>query len=145
MKNFLFGVAILYSFPSLAQQGIQGLVQDAQTQLPIQNVIVTVPAFQIQVRTDSNGVFELPFTWTDHQLVRLRNPEYQLLDTLIQGSATPITLRLNLGHMTTEEVTVSGQQVALRHKSTVPIEVRNLKDLQLSGGMNVSELLTKIP
>ena len=145
MKILLFGIAILYSFPILAQQGIQGLVRDAQTNQPIQNVIVTVPAFQIQVRTDSNGVFELPFTWTDHQLVRLRNPEYQLLDTLIQGSATPITLRLNLGHMTTEEVTVSGQQVALRHKSTVPIEVRNLKDLQLSGGMNVSELLTKIP
>jgi iron complex outermembrane receptor protein len=145
MKNFVFGLAVLYSFPILAQQGIKGLVRDAQSKLPIHNVIVSVPAFQIQVRTDSNGVFVFPFTWSEQQVLRLRHPDYQVLDTLVVGTTSSLSFGMYLGHMTTEEVTVSGQQVALRNKSTVPIEVRNLKDLQLSGGLNVSELLTKIP
>jgi len=145
MKNLIFGLAVFYSFPILAQQGIKGVVSDAQSKLPVQNVIVSVPAFQIQVRTDSNGVFNFPFTWSEQQVLRLRHPDYQVLDTLISGATLSLSFGLKLGHMTTEEVTVSGQQLALRHKSTVPIEVRNLKDLQLSGGINVSELLTKIP
>jgi iron complex outermembrane receptor protein len=145
MKNLIFGLAVFCGFPILAQQGIKGLVRDAQSQLPLQNVIVSVPAFQIQVRTDSNGVFIFPFTWSEQQVLRLRHPDYQVLDTLVSDASSSLSFGMQLGHMTTEEVTVSGQQVALRHKSTVPIEVRNLKDLQLSGGLNVSELLTKIP
>lgn len=145
MKKLLFGIAILYSFPILAQQGIQGLVRDAQTNQPIPNVIIAVPAFQIQVSSDANGVFIFPFTWSEPQVLRLRHPEYQVLDTIAKGNGTSLTFVLRLGHMTTEEVTVSGQQLSLRNKNTVPIEVRNMKDLQLSGGMHVSELLTKIP
>jgi iron complex outermembrane receptor protein len=145
MKNLFFGLAVLCSFPFLAQQGIKGLVRDAQTQKPIPNVVLAVPAFQIQVRTDSNGVFIFPFTWSEQQVLRLRHPDYQVLDTLISGTASSLSFGLHVGHMTTEEVTVSGQQLSLRHKNTVPIEVRNLSELQLSGGMHVSELLTKIP
>ena len=138
-------MAILYSFPLLAQQGIKGLVRDAQTNLPIPNVVIAVPAFQIQVSTDSNGVFVFPFTWSEQQVLRLRHPDYQVLDTIVTGTGPSFAFGLRLGHMTTEEVTVSGQQLSLRQKNTVPIEVRNIKDLQLSGGMHVSELLTKIP
>ncbi len=145
MNKFLLGMAILYSFPLLAQQGIKGLVRDAQTNLPIQNVVVAVPAFQIQVSTDANGVFVFPFTWSEQQVLRLRHPDYQVLDTIVTGTGPSFAFGLRLGHMTTEEVTVSGQQLSLRQKNTVPIEVRNIKDLQLSGGMHVSELLTKIP
>lgn len=145
MKNLFFGLAVLCSFPFLAQQGIKGLVRDAQTQKPIPNVVLAVPAFQIQVRTDSNGVFIFPFTWSEQQVLRLRHPDYQVLDTLISGAVSSLSFGLHVGHMTTEEVTVSGQQLSLRHKNTVPIEVRNLSELQLSGGMHVSELLTKIP
>ncbi|TAF89772.1 MAG: hypothetical protein EAZ48_01385, partial [Flavobacteriia bacterium] len=145
MKNFLYWAAILYSFPLLAQQGIQGLVRDAQTNLPIQNVVIAVPAFQIQVSTDANGVFIFPFTWSEQQVLRLRHPDYQVLDTMVAGTGPSLAFGLRLGHMTTEEVTVSGQQLSLRQKNTVPIEVRSLKDLQLSGGMHVSELLTNIP
>jgi iron complex outermembrane receptor protein len=145
MKNLFLGLAVLCSFPFLAQQGIKGLVRDAQTNLPIQNVVIAVPAFQIQVRTDANGVFIFPFTWSEQQVLRLRHPDYQVLDTMVAGTGTSLAFGLRLGHMTTEEVTVSGQQLSLRHKSTVPIEVRSIKDLQLSGGMHVSELLTNIP
>jgi iron complex outermembrane receptor protein len=145
MNKFLLGMAILYSFPLLAQQGIKGLVRDAQTNLPIPNVVIAVPAFQIQVSTDSNGVFVFPFTWSEQQVLRLRHPDYQVLDTIVTGTGPSFAFGLRLGHMTTEEVTVSGQQLSLRQKNTVPIEVRNIKDLQLSGGMHVSELLTKIP
>ncbi|MEN9994334.1 MAG: hypothetical protein RL762_991 [Bacteroidota bacterium] len=145
MKNLFFGLAVLCSFPLLAQQGITGFVRDAQTNLPIQNVVIAVPAFQIQVRTDSNGVFIFPFTWSEQQVLRLRHPDYQVLDTLISCTASSLSFGLHVGHMTTEEVTVSGQQLSLRHKNTVPIEVRSLSELQLSGGMHVSELLTKIP
>jgi iron complex outermembrane receptor protein len=145
MNKFLLGMAILYSFPLLAQQGIKGLVRDAQTNLPIQNVVIAVPAFQIQVSTDANGVFVFPFTWSEQQVLRLRHPDYQVLDTIVTGTGPSFAFGLRLGHMTTEEVTVSGQQLSLRQKNTVPIEVRNIKDLQLSGGMHVSELLTKIP
>ena len=145
MKNFLYWAAILYSFPLLAQQGIQGLVRDAQTNLPIQNVVIAVPAFQIQVSTDANGVFIFPFTWSEQQVLRLRHPDYQVLDTMLAGTGPSLAFGLRLGHMTTDEVTVSGQQLSLRQKNTVPIEVRSIKDLQLSGGMHVSELLTKIP
>jgi iron complex outermembrane receptor protein len=120
-------------------------VRDAQTQKPIPNVVLAVPAFQIQVRTDTNGIFIFPFTWSEQQVLRLRHPDYQVLDTLISGSASSLIFGLHLGHMTTEEVTVSGQQLSFRHKNTVPIEVRSLSELQLSGGMHVSELLTKIP
>ncbi|MEY4991553.1 MAG: CarboxypepD reg-like domain, partial [Bacteroidota bacterium] len=126
MKNLFFGLAVLCSFPFLAQQGIKGLVRDAQTQKPIPNVVLAVPAFQIQVRTDSNGVFIFPFTWYEQQVLRLRHPDYQVLDTLISGAVSSLSFGLHVGHMTTEEVTVSGQQLSLRHKNTVPIEVRNL-------------------
>lgn len=145
MKNLIFGLAALCSFPTFAQQGITGLVRDAQSKLPIENVIISVPAFQIQVRTDGNGVFIFPFTWSEPQVLRLRHPDYQVLDTLISGYSSSLSFGLQLGHMTTEEVTVSAQQVSLRAKNTVPMEVRSLNDLQLSGGMHISELLTKIP
>ncbi len=145
MKNLFFGLAILYSLPFLAQQGIKGVVRDAQTKQPIQNVVLAVPAFQIQVRTDTNGVFIFPFSWSGQQVLRLRHPDYEVLDSLVLGTTPSLYFELRLGHMTTEEVTVSGQQLSLRHKNTVPIEVRSLNDLQLSGGMHVSELLTKIP
>lgn len=145
MKNLIFGLAALCSFPTFAQQGITGLVRDAQSKLPIENVIISVPAFQIQVRTDGKGVFIFPFSWSEPQVLRLRHPDYQVLDTLISGYSSSLSFGLQLGHMTTEEVTVSAQQVSLRAKNTVPMEVRSLNDLQLSGGMHISELLTKIP
>jgi iron complex outermembrane receptor protein len=145
MKNLILWAAALCSGSLLAQQGIKGLVRDAQSKLPIENVIISVPAFQIQVRTDGNGVFIFPFTWSEPQALRLRHPDYQVLDTLISGSSSSLSFGLQLGHMTTEEVTVSAQQVSLRSKNTVPMEVRSLNDLQLSGGMHISELLTKIP
>jgi iron complex outermembrane receptor protein len=47
--------------------------------------------------------------------------------------------------MTTDEITVSGQQLSLKQKSTIPLEVRSVKELQLSGAQNVPELITKIP
>ena len=141
MKNVLNWVAILYSFPILAQQGIKGVVRDAQTNQPIQNVLIAVPAFQIQVSTDANGVFTFPFTWTEQQVLRLRHPDYQVLDTMVAGTGPSLAFGLLLGHMTTEEVTVSGQQLSLRQKNTVPIEVRSIKDLQLSGGMHVLSLI----
>lgn len=144
MKKLLFGIAILYSFPVLAQQEINGLVRDAQTKDPIKGVLLSVPAYQIEVRTDQNGYFNIPFPWSGKQLFRITHPDYDVLDTLVL-STTSLNFELNLGHMTTEEVTVSGQQLNFRQKNTVPIEVRSVKDLQLSGGMHISELLTKIP
>jgi hypothetical protein len=97
MKNFLYWVAILYSFPLLAQQGIKGLVRDAQTNLPIQNVVIAVPAFQIQVSTDANGVFSFPFTWSEQQVLRLRHPDYQVLDTMVAGTGPSLAFGLRLG------------------------------------------------
>ena len=145
MKNLIFLAAILCSSSLLAQQGITGIVVDAQTQKAIQGVLITVPSFQIQVRSDAKGQFSFPFSWSDQQALRLKHPDYQIMDTTVFGNLTSLRFELKLGHMTTEEVTVSAQQVSLRAKNTVPIEVRSINELQLSGGMHVSELLTKIP
>jgi iron complex outermembrane receptor protein len=145
MKNLIFWAAILCSSSLLAQQGVIGIVRDAQSQKSIQNVLITVPAFQISVRSDQNGSFSLPIGEYDLQLIRFQHPDYKLFDTLLAGYMNAVTLYLSIGHMTTEEVTVSTQQVSLRAKNTVPMEVRSLNDLQLSGAMNISELLTKIP
>lgn len=145
MKIIILLVCSLMSISLFAQQGLGGIVQDAQTKKPIQDVSLFIPAFQIQVKTDANGVFVFPFTWSEPQMLRIKHPEYKVLDTLVMGTVSWLKFELNLGHMTTDEVTVSGQQVSLRNKSTVPIEVKNLKDLQLSGAMNISELLTQIP
>jgi iron complex outermembrane receptor protein len=145
MKNIIYLVLLFATSPLLAQQGVQGVVLDAQSKQPLPDVVLSIPAFQIQVKTDPRGLFSFPFSWSDAQVLRLRHPDYKVLDTLVQGGVSMLNFELQLGHMTTEEVTVSGQQTTLRNKNTVPIEVRNLKDLQLSGGMNVTELLTKIP
>jgi len=145
MKIIILLVCSFKSISLFAQQGARGVVLDAQTKQPIQDVSLFITAFQIQVKTDPNGVFIFPFTWSEPQMLRLKHPDYKVLDTLIQGGTTTLSFELRLGHMTTEEVTVSGQQISLRNKNTVPIEVRSLKDLQLSGGMNITELLTKIP
>lgn len=145
MKNLILWAAALCSGSLLAQQEITGIVVDAQTQKAIQGVLISVPSFQIQVRSDAQGLFVFPFSWSDQQALRLKHPDYQILDTTVFGNISSLRFELRLGHMTTEEVTVSGQQLSLRHKNTVPIEVRSLNDLQLSGGMHVSELLTKIP
>lgn len=145
MKIIILLVCSFMSISLFAQQGLGGIVRDSQTKQPIQDVSLFITAFQIQVKTDPNGVFIFPFTWSEPQMLRIKHPDYKVLDTLIQGGTTTLSFELRLGHMTTEEVTVSGQQISLRNKNTVPIEVRSLKDLQLSGGMNITELLTKIP
>ena len=145
MKTFLFWISICLCLPYFSQQSIQGKVLDAQTKLPVPEVTVSLPSFQIQVKTNPQGEFTLPLTWSDPQVLRLRHPDYKVLDTLIKGQGPSLQFELRLGHMTTEEITVSGQTISLRNKSTVPIEVRSIADLQLSGGMNISELLTKIP
>ena len=145
MKNLFLWAAAFAGSPLLAQQGITGIVLDAQSQKAIQGVLITVPSFQIQVRSDAKGQFSFPFSWSDQQALRLKHPDYQIMDTSIFGNVTSLRFELKLGHMTTEEVTVSAQQVSLRAKNTVPIEVRSINDLQLSGGMHVAELLTKIP
>jgi len=144
MKNFVLW-ALLFSVPTFAQQGVVGFVYDAQNQKPIQGVIISIPAFQIQIRSDEQGRFAFPFTWADQQALRLKHSDYRVLDTVVLGGVSNLRFTLQLGHMTTEEVTVSGQQLAARNKNTVPIEVKNIKDLQLSGAMNVPELITKIP
>jgi len=136
---------LIFSGQSLAQQGVVGYVYDAQNQKPIQGVLISVPSFQIQVRSDEQGRFTFPFTWADQQTLRLKHPDYRVLDTIVAGGISNLSFALRLGHMTTEEVTVSGQQMAARNKNTVPIEVKNIKDLQISGAMNVPELITKIP
>lgn len=145
MKNIIFMVCSFTSTLLYAQQVTKGTIRDAQTKLPIPDVSLFIPAFQVQIKSGPNGEFNFPFTWAEPQMLRIKHPDYKVLDTLVTGSTTPLNFELNLGHMTTEEVTVSGQQVSLRNKNTVPIEVRNLKDLQLSGGMNIAELLTKMP
>lgn len=136
---------LIFSGQTLAQQGVVGYVYDSQNQKPIQGVLISVPSFQIQVRSDEQGRFTFPFTWADQQTLRLKHPDYRVLDTIVAGSISNLSFALRLGHMTTEEVTVSGQQMAARNKNTVPIEVKNIKDLQISGAMNVPELITKIP
>jgi iron complex outermembrane receptor protein len=145
MKTLLFWLCICICLPYFSQQTIQGKVLDAQTKLPVPEVTASLPTFQIQVKTNLKGEFILPLTWSDPQVLRLRHPDYKVIDTLIKGQGPNLLFEMRLGHMTTEEITVSGQAVSLRNKSTVPIEVRSITDLQLSGGMNVSELLTKIP
>lgn len=145
MKKLIFWAAVLLNSSLLAQQGITGVVRDAQTQKAITGVVVSVPSFQIQVRSDAQGMFTLPVGWPDQQVLRLRHPDYQILDTVLDGSSKGFDFQMRIGHMTTEEVTVSGQQVSSRAKNTVPIEVRSFQDLQLSGGMQIAELLTKIP
>lgn len=145
MKNIILMVCFFASTLLHAQQITHGTIRDAQTKLPIPDVSLFIPAFQVQIKSGPNGEFNFPFTWAEPQMLRIKHPDYKVLDTLVTGSTTPLNFELKLGHMTTEEVTVSGQQVSLRNKNTVPIEVRNLKDLQLSGGMNIAELLTKMP
>ena len=63
MKNLLLWAAAFASSPLLAQQGITGIVLDAQSQKAIQGVLITVPSFQIQVRSDAKGQFSFPFSW----------------------------------------------------------------------------------
>lgn len=145
MKKFVLWAVLIISCPVLAQQGITGIVRDAQSQKAIADVLISVPSFQIQVRTDAQGRFSFPFTWSDQQTLRLKHPDYEILDTVVLGNTPVLHFELKLGHMTTEEVTVSAQQVALRAKNTVPMEVRSFNELQLSGGMQVAALLTKIP
>ncbi len=145
MKNYFLWTILFLSGPILAQQGITGTVRDAQSKQAISDVLIYVPAFQIQVRTDAKGMFALPFTWTDQQVVQVKHPEYETIETMLIGNTSNLLFELNLGHMTTEEVTVSSQQLTSRSKNTVPMEVRSLNDLQLSGAMQVSSLLTKIP
>ena len=144
MKKIVLWLPI-FSGQTLAQQGVVGYVYDSQNQKPIQGVLISVPSFQIQVRSDEQGRFTFPFTWADQQTLRLKHPDYRVLDTIVAGGISNLSFALRLGHMTTEEVTVSGQQMAARNKNTVPIEVKNIKDLQISGAMNVPELITKIP
>ncbi len=145
MKNFILWASLFFNSSFLAQQGISGIVVDAQSRKAVSEVLISVPSFQIQVRTDARGMFAFPFTWTDQQVVQVKHPEYESIDTMIIGNTSNLIFELNLGHMTTEEVTVSAQQITSRSKNTVPMEVRSLNDLQLSGAIQVSSLLTKIP
>ena len=145
MKIYVLWAVFIFSSPLLAQQGITGIVRDAQSQKAIENVLISVPSFQISVRSDQSGFFSLPISENDKQLFRFHHPDYKIFDTLLTGFDNPVTISLAIGHMTTEEVTVSAQQVSLRAKNTVPMEVRSLNDLQMSGGMQVASLLTKIP
>ena len=103
MKILILWAAALCSSPLLAQQGITGIVRDAQSQKVIQDVIISVPAFQIQVRSDARGMFSFPFTWSEQQALRLKHPDYEILDTLVFGNVTSLQFELQLGHMTTEE------------------------------------------
>ena len=90
MKNLIFWAAILCSSSLLAQQGITGIVVDAQTQKAIQGVLITVPSFQIQVRSDAKGQFSFPFSWSDQQALRLKHPDYQIMDTTVFGNLTSL-------------------------------------------------------
>ncbi|MFM8595576.1 MAG: TonB-dependent receptor [Flavobacteriales bacterium] len=145
MKNIIYLVALCWSSTFFAQQSIRGVVRDDLSKNAIPNVLVSMPAFQITVRTDINGQFTIPISEFDKQVIRFQHPDYKAFDTILAENASVVSIYLKIGHMVTEEVTVSGQQVALRHKNTVPIEVRSIKDLQLSGAINVTELMTKIP
>lgn len=145
MKTIFFWLSICICLPYFSQQTVQGKVLDAQTKLPVPEVTVTLPVFQIQVKTNLQGEFTLPISWSESQVLRLRHPEYQILDTLIKPKVGSLLFELKIGHMTTDEITVSGQQLTLKQKSTIPLEVRSVKELQLSGAQNVPELITKIP
>jgi hypothetical protein len=113
MKNFIFStlfvLQVLVTYGQ-ATAGASGKVVDANTQKPMQGVIVSIQNTNLMQLSDINGKFSFDKVEVGNQLLRIRTNGYkeQLLQIEIKAGEL-----LNIGTLTLEEDITTEQQLAL--------------------------------
>ncbi len=113
MKKFVFiAVTLLQSITVFGQQnsGVKGVVTDAKTQKPLQNVVVMLESTKQTVLSKDDGTFELTNVPTGSHFVNISTVGYttQYIEVEILQNKT-----IDLGTITLEEDITSEQELSL--------------------------------
>jgi len=147
MKYPLFMVLVLIVSAGKAQQSLEGIVKDADTQMPLEQVSVYLPQLEKGTVTDASGKF----------LIRnLPAGTYKLVASFIGyttysasipvgSTSTPMEINLHPSVIEMEEVIVSTPFHKLQRENVMKVEQASLAELKARGSMTLADGITKIP
>ena len=148
MKPYLFIILAAFGISSgQAQNTISGVVTDAESESPLEQVSVYLPQLDRGTVSDAEGHFEIG---------NLPGGTYKLVasyigyttysaNITINGTTPAVDIRLLPSAIEMEEVIVSTPFHQLQRENVMKVEHARLADLKANGSITLADGITKIP
>lgn len=143
MNKILWMTILLWSAFSYGQK-IEGIAIDSITREPIPFAKVFLVELNVGTKTNIEGKFIIQGNFPSKVLARVSATGYKSIDIQIERNSSVI-LVLEEHHVDLKEVTIYGESNKLESQGVINVEVRSVKELELTGSSSIGELMEGIP
>ncbi len=131
---------LLFSFEANAQRKINGVVQDATTNLPLQGATVSIKNHKANAITNESGKFELTLPNEKSTLI-ITFVGYEQKSATIGEKETSVSIMLNKSTTSLDDVVIVGVQAQTKRTTTSAVSTVLSKDIENLPAVSVDQLL----
>lgn len=144
MKSFIIILSLCLSHIMVAQTEIKGTIIDAESEIPIREVLIYAYELNKSVVTDNHGSFNLSTNDKSEIRVEISADGYKTQIITLSPSSTD-TIKLAKNFIELQEVIITGDSNKSREKVSVAIETVKKSDLFQSSKISLADNLSKLP
>lgn len=146
MKLSFFVFLTFISTVTLGQHRLSGKILDAQTQQGISDASIYFTELHRGTASSADGTFELNGLKKGRLLVQVSHIGYEtFFSTLIIHADTVLEIALRASRTEMKEVVITGTQSQSPQETSFNVSQLNLKEMQQSGALNISEAVSRLP